>query len=275
MKTINRILLSTLAFLAFANGQDPDPDLANVNQVAAAQAAAEATAAVDATAKANAAKAAAEATAAADATTKANAAQAAAIASAATDATTKANAAQAAAVQRANHTGTQAIATVDGLQGELEGTPSYLDRFTLRANSTQIPNGTMPEIGSAYFLHLPPSAVGNPPQIAATGGLVGKPGVGVSGSLFYLGGRISEGIKSFVIDLDYTSTGGANVRNGVTMAFAGVPLFTAGGAIQLPADMLHLEFTNAGISKFGIGTGGASFPTIEKVRPTNIGNLTP
>jgi chemotaxis protein histidine kinase CheA len=63
----------------------------------AAQAAAEATAAADATTKANAAQAAAEATAAGDATTKANAAQAAAEATAAGDATTKANAAQAAA----------------------------------------------------------------------------------------------------------------------------------------------------------------------------------
>ena len=63
----------------------------------AAQAAAEATAASDATTKANAAQAAAEATAAGDATTKANAAQAAAEATAAGDATTKANAAQAAA----------------------------------------------------------------------------------------------------------------------------------------------------------------------------------
>jgi hypothetical protein len=62
-----------------------------------AQQAAEATAATDATTKANAAQAAAEATAAADATSKANAAQSAAISAAATDATTKANAAQAAA----------------------------------------------------------------------------------------------------------------------------------------------------------------------------------
>jgi membrane protein involved in colicin uptake len=59
----------------------------------AAQAAAEATAATDATSKANAAQTAAEATASADATSKANAAQSAA----ATDATSKANAAQAAA----------------------------------------------------------------------------------------------------------------------------------------------------------------------------------
>ena len=66
-----------------------------------AQAAAEATAAADATAKANAAKDAAIAAAATDATTKADAAQAAAIAAAATDATTKADAAQAAAIAAA------------------------------------------------------------------------------------------------------------------------------------------------------------------------------
>ena len=63
----------------------------------AAQSAATTAAATDATTKANAAQAAAEATAAADATTKANAAQSAATTAAATDATTKANAAQAAA----------------------------------------------------------------------------------------------------------------------------------------------------------------------------------
>jgi len=63
----------------------------------ASQAAAEATAAADATTKANAAQSAATTAAATDATTKANAAQSAATTAAATDATTKANAAQAAA----------------------------------------------------------------------------------------------------------------------------------------------------------------------------------
>lgn len=67
----------------------------------AAEAAAIAAAATDATTKANAAQATAISTAATDATTKANAAQAAAIAAAATDATTKANAAEAAAVATA------------------------------------------------------------------------------------------------------------------------------------------------------------------------------
>jgi len=67
----------------------------------AAQAAAEATAASDATTKANAAQSAATTAAASDATTKANAAQAAAEATAASDATTKANAAQSAAISAA------------------------------------------------------------------------------------------------------------------------------------------------------------------------------
>lgn len=64
----------------------------------AAQAAAISAAATDATTKANAAQAAAISSAAIDATTKANAAQSAAISAAATDATSKANAAQAAAI---------------------------------------------------------------------------------------------------------------------------------------------------------------------------------
>lgn len=71
-------------------------------KAAAAQAAAIAASATDATTKANAAQAAAIAAAAADATTKAGAAQSAAIAAAATDATTKAAAAQAAAIAVAN-----------------------------------------------------------------------------------------------------------------------------------------------------------------------------
>jgi len=77
----------------------------------AAQSAAITAAATDATTKANAAQAAAEATAAADATTKANAAQSAAEATAAADATTKANAAQAAAEATAASALSSAIST--------------------------------------------------------------------------------------------------------------------------------------------------------------------
>ena len=55
------------------------------------------------------------------------AADAAVASAAAADATSKANAAQAAAVQRANHTGTQAIATVDGLQAALDGKAGTTD----------------------------------------------------------------------------------------------------------------------------------------------------
>jgi len=55
------------------------------------------------------------------------AADAAVASAAAADATSKANAAQAAAVQRSNHTGTQAISTVDGLQTALDGKASTTD----------------------------------------------------------------------------------------------------------------------------------------------------
>jgi len=51
-------------------------------------------------------------------------ADAAVASAAATDATSKANAAQAYAVQRSNHTGTQAISTVSGLQSALDGKAS-------------------------------------------------------------------------------------------------------------------------------------------------------
>jgi hypothetical protein len=71
----------------------------------------------DAAGSADAAEAAAIAAAATDATTKANAAEAAAISAAATDATTKATAATTTAIQRANHTGTQAVTTIAGARG--------------------------------------------------------------------------------------------------------------------------------------------------------------
>ena len=80
---------------------------------AAAQSAAETTAAADATAKANAAQSAAEATAAADATSKANAAQSAAETTAAADATAKANAAEASAVSTAASNTSAAISNYD------------------------------------------------------------------------------------------------------------------------------------------------------------------
>jgi hypothetical protein len=55
------------------------------------------------------------------------AADAAVASAAAADATSKANAAQAAAVQRANHTGTQAISTVSGLQTAIDGKADTTD----------------------------------------------------------------------------------------------------------------------------------------------------
>lgn len=62
------------------------------------------------------------------------AADAAVASAAAADATSKANAAQAAAVQRANHTGTQAISTVSGLQAALDSKATPADVTTAVAN---------------------------------------------------------------------------------------------------------------------------------------------
>jgi len=75
-------LVASKADTTYVDSEISDLDTAAQGYASAAQAAAEATAAADATTKANAAQAAAEATAAADATTKANAAQAAAEATA-------------------------------------------------------------------------------------------------------------------------------------------------------------------------------------------------
>ena len=97
-----------------------------------AEADAIATAAADATSKANAAQAAAEATAAADATTKANAAQAAAISTAAADATSKANAAETAAKA---YTDTREVAITTAYQ-------SYADAAKADAISTAAADAT-------------------------------------------------------------------------------------------------------------------------------------
>ena len=97
----------------------------------AAQAAAEATAAADATTKANAAQSAATTAAATDATTKANAAQSAATTAAATDATTKANAAQAAATTAA---ATDATTKANAAQAAAEATAAAAN--TAQQNGT-------------------------------------------------------------------------------------------------------------------------------------------
>ncbi len=86
-------------------------DAANKAYSDASQAAAEATAASDATTKADAAQAAAEATASADATSKADAAEADAITTAAADATSKADAALASAQTYADSAEADAITT--------------------------------------------------------------------------------------------------------------------------------------------------------------------
>jgi hypothetical protein len=73
-----------------------------------------------------------------------NAAQAAAIAAAALDATSKANAAQAAAVQRANHTGTQSADTLtDGTTNKafLAAERTKLDALRLITSGTAAPSG--------------------------------------------------------------------------------------------------------------------------------------
>lgn len=77
------------------------------------------------------------------------AADAAVAAAAATDATTKANAAQAAAVQRANHTGTQAIGTVDGLQTALDGKVGTTDARLTDARTPTDGSVTDAKIASA------------------------------------------------------------------------------------------------------------------------------
>jgi hypothetical protein len=108
-------------------------------KAAAAEAAAEAAAAADATMKANQAKLDAEAAAAADATMKASQAEAAAIAAADADATTKANTAKTEAVTEAEaYTDTQTTATLSNAQ-------SYTDTQVTNVETslqTQIDNLT-------------------------------------------------------------------------------------------------------------------------------------
>ena len=112
----------------------------------AAQAAAEATAAADATTKANAAQLAAETTAALDATSKANAAQAAAEATAAADATTKANAAETAANSYTDGEITTALSTAQGYANTAE---SDANTYTDTAITNLNLSGTYDALGAA------------------------------------------------------------------------------------------------------------------------------
>ncbi len=112
----------------------------------AAQLAAETTAALDATSKANAAQAAAEATASADATSKANAAEAAAISAAASDATTKANAAESAANSYTDGEITTALTTAQGYANTAE---SDANAYTDTAITNLNLSGSYDALGAA------------------------------------------------------------------------------------------------------------------------------
>jgi hypothetical protein len=136
----------------------------------AAQAAAEATAASDATSKANAAQAAAEATAAGDATTKANAAQAAAISAAATDATTKANAAQAAAISAAATDATTKAnaAQAAAISAAASDATSKANAAQAAAEATAAAANTAQQDGTTAFTAINYNSVAK--QVAATTG---------------------------------------------------------------------------------------------------------
>jgi len=122
-------------------------DAANKAYADSVQAAAEATAASDATAKADAAQAAAEATAAADATSKADAAEADAITTAAADATSKADAALASAQTYADTAEADAVSTAAAdatskANAALASAQTYADTAEADAISTAAADAT-------------------------------------------------------------------------------------------------------------------------------------
>lgn len=87
-----------------------------------------------------------------------SAGDAAVTAAASSDATTKANAAQAYAIQRANHTGSQAISTITGLQTALDGKQASGNYATLvdgRVPSAQLPSFVDDVIEAATLASMP------------------------------------------------------------------------------------------------------------------------
>lgn len=89
--------------------------------------------------------------------------------SAATDATTKANAAQTYAIQRSNHTGTQAIGTIDGLQSALDAKQNvgnYAILVDEKIPSSQLPSYVDDVLEFANFESLP--AMGESGKIYVT-----------------------------------------------------------------------------------------------------------
>jgi len=97
------------------------------------------------------------------------------------------------------------------------------------------------------------------------GALVAQPS-----SLYYLGNQTVENVRNITMELSWNSV--TNLQAGVvgvaglTIALAPTPIITDGSGIDLPAGMIHIQINRSGIN-FGIGTGGASFPSIS---PLNL-----
>jgi hypothetical protein len=98
-------------------------------------------------------------------------------------------------------------------------------------------------------------SIGAGPIITSDGGLRFFPG-----ELGYIGTDAGEDIKSLTIELKWDqNTGGANVRNGLTMGFSKDPiLFTNWNGI-LPTGIIHTQLTNGGVATndiYGVGALG-------------------
>lgn len=153
------------------------------------------------------------------------AADAAVASAAAADATSKANAAQAAAVQRANHTGTQAIATVDGLQTALDGKAASIHS-----------HGNINTAGNLNSTVLDAIAVGGPVVFGATLGNIARGQFGSAAGQFCQGNdaRLSDAREwsAATIDQAEAEAGTGTTRRAYTAqrVFQAVAAWWAGSA---------------------------------------------
>lgn len=109
-----------------------------------------------------------------------------------------------------------------------------------------------PQVGSPWRWN---TASGVAPHVV-NGALVGNP----SSELFYFGNEVAEGINSIQFDIETSGGGGASYAL-QTIAVSSAPFMDFSGTyLDLPANMLHIQFGTSGFLDAGFSaSGGANF----------------
>lgn len=177
------------------------------------------------------------------------------------------------------------IAKTSGLQTALDGVAetngktATLARFTQLTAGSFVSRGDSPEIGGPFVI-----ATQNAEQrmtVQTEGGIAGSGTLADNnGQLYYFGNDPGKTCRSYVFEVEYKRiTSGTGIAVGVmTFAFHTSPVINASSPynIPLPAGMLHIQTTEAGITYFDYAHAqGVNFTTIPAVNEvfTGSGNL--